>query len=391
MNRRRLDVTVVGGGVVGAACALSLAKLGLEVALIEGREPAHWSAGTPDLRVYAFAPDNAALLDGLGVWDSVRSARAQPYRRMRVWDAAGGGELSFDADMLGRDQLGWIVENNLLVDRLWAALPAAGVRLHCPARVESMEQDENSVRLRLEDGSRLDARLAIAADGADSTLREMAGLQVSSHDYRQRGVVAFVETDKSNEATAWQRFLAGGPLAFLPFVDGRSSIVWTLPDDEAERVLALDDAAFNRELTGAFEARLGEARVVSKRVAFPLRRQLVDTYVAGKVLLMGDAAHVVHPLAGQGVNLGLRDVSRLSDAVVDAQSRRSDWSSPHRLARWSRECRSENAAAAYAFDGINRVFSNDEMHTTLLRGFALGLAGKVPPLANMFWRKASGL
>ena len=354
MNRRaRLDIAIVGGGVVGAACALSLAKLGLEVALIEGREPAHWSAGTPDLRVYAFAPDNAALLDGLGVWDSVRSARAQPYRRMRVWDASGGGELSFDADMLGRDQLGWIVENNLLADRLWAALPAAGVRLHCPARVESMEQDPSTssgqaggVRLRLDDGTRVEAQIAIAADGADSTLRQLAGLHVSSHDYQQRGVVAFVETEKPHELTAWQRFLPGGPLAFLPFVDGRSSIVWTLPNDEADRVLALNDEAFDRELTGAFEARLGQVRVVSTRAAVPLRRQLADAYVSGKVLLVGDAAHVVHPLAGQGVNLGLRDVARLRDSIADAQSRRVDWSTPHRLPRWSRECRSENAAAA---------------------------------------------
>jgi 2-octaprenyl-3-methyl-6-methoxy-1,4-benzoquinol hydroxylase len=396
MSRRGLDAVVVGGGVVGAACALSLAKLGLEVALVEGREPAHWSASTPDLRVYAFAPDNAALFDSLGIWDSVRSARAQAYRRMRVWDASGGGELSFDADLLGRDQLGWIVENNLLSDRLWAALPAAGVRLHCPARVESMEQGSAStgtggVRLRLDDGTRLEARLAIAADGADSTLRQLAGLQVSAHDYRQRGVVAFVETEKPHEQTAWQRFLLGGPLAFLPFVEGRSSIVWTLPNEEADRVLALQDDAFDRELTSAFEARLGEVRAVSRRAAFPLRRQLADAYVSGKVLLMGDAAHVVHPLAGQGVNLGLRDVARLRDAITDAQSRRADWSSPHRLARWARECRSENAAAAYAFDGINQVFSNDEMHATLLRGFALGMAGKLPPLAALFWRKASGL
>ena len=397
MNRRaRTDVVVVGGGVVGAACALALAKLGLEIALVEGREPLRWSDDAPDLRVFAFAPDNAALLDGLGVWDSVRTARAQPYRRMRVWDASGDGELCFDADRLGRDQLGWIVENNLLVDRLWAALPAAGVRLHCPARVESMEQDIASaeaggVRLRLDDGSRLEARLAIAADGADSTLRELAGLKVSSHDYQQRGVVAFVETAASNETTAWQRFLPGGPLAYLPFAQGRSSIVWTLPDEEATRVLALDDVAFNRELGNAFEARLGEVRVVSKRAAFPLRRQLAESSIAGKVLLMGDAAHVVHPLAGQGVNLGLRDVTRLRDAIADAQSRRADWISPHRLARWARQCRSENTAAAYAFDGINRVFSNDEMHATLLRGFALGVAGKLPPLANMLWRRASGL
>ena len=392
MSRRgRLDAVVVGGGVVGAACALALAGLDLSVALVEGREPAPWSAQTPDLRVYAFAPDNAALLESMGVWAAVRNARAQPYRRMRVWEASGGGELSFDADLLGRDQLGWIIENNLLVDRLWAALPAAGVQLHCPSRIESMEQDQDGVRLKLDDGSRLEARLAIAADGAESTLRTLAGVEVAAHDYGQRGVVAFVETGKANELTAWQRFLPDGPLAFLPFSERLSSIVWTVPTAEAERLLALDEAAFNRELTTAFAARLGDARVVSKRVAFPLRRQLADAYVAGRVLLIGDAAHVVHPLAGQGVNLGLRDVAHLRQAILDAQSRRADWTSPHRLARWARQCRSENTAAAYAFDGINRLFSNDGMHATLLRGFTLGLAGKVPPLANLLWRRASGL
>ena len=392
MSRRgQMDVVIVGAGVVGASCALALAKLGLDVVLVEGREPPRWSAESPDLRVYAFAPDNAALLQECGVWDAVLAARAPAYRRMRVWDGAGGSELAFDADALGRAQLGWIIENNLLVDRLWAALPAAGVHLHCPASVESMEQDEEGVRVRLDNGSRVDARLAIAADGADSSLRELAGLQVSAHDYAQRGVVAFVETDASNEATAWQRFLPTGPLAFLPFVDGRSSIVWTLPDSEAQRVLALDDDAFNRELTNAFAARLGEVRVVSKRAAFPLRRQLAESYLAGKVLLMGDAAHVVHPLAGQGVNLGLRDVARLRDLIVDAQSRRADWTSSHRLARWARECRSANAAAAYTFDGINRMFSNDEMHATLLRGKLLGVAGKLPGLTNLFWKRASGL
>ena len=391
MSRRgRLDIVVVGAGVVGATCALALAQSGLEVALVEGREPLRWSAEVPDLRVFAFAPDNAALLQGLGAWEPVRTARAQPYRRMRVWDAAGGGEIGFDADALGRDQLGWIIENNLLVDRLWSALPAAGVQLHCPARVEAMEQEGSAVRLRLDDGTRLEARLAIAADGADSSLRKFAGLQVTTHDYRQRGVVAYVDTDLPNEATAWQRFLPGGPLAFLPVGEARSSIVWTLPSDEAGRVLALEETDFNRELGSAFEARLGEVRLASKRAAFPLRRQLAQAYVSGKVLLLGDAAHVVHPLAGQGVNLGLRDVARLQATMGQALARGVDWSAPHRLARWARQCRSESTAAAYAFDGINRVFSNDEMHATLLRGHALGLAGKLPALANLFWRKASG-
>ncbi|QNH18114.1 2-octaprenyl-3-methyl-6-methoxy-1,4-benzoquinol hydroxylase [Xanthomonas sp. SS] len=392
MSRRGvLDVVVVGGGVVGAACALALAAEGLAVALVEGREPPRWSPTEPDLRVYAFAPDNAALLQALGVWPQVLARRAQAYRRMRVWDAGGGGELDFDADALGRDQLGWIVEHALLVEQLWAALPAAGVQLHCPARVEAVEMAEERVRLRLDDGSRLDARLAIAADGADSTLRGLAGLDAPAHDYGQRGVVAFVQTDVPHQDTAWQRFLPGGPLAFLPFADGRSSIVWTLPEAEAARVLALDDAAFGAELTQAFGARLGAVRALSPRVGFPLRRQLVEDYHRDRLLVLGDAAHVVHPLAGQGVNLGLRDVAALAAQVRQAQARRVDWSAPHRLARWARGRRSDNTVAAYGFDAINRLFSNDEMHLTLLRGPLLGLAGKLPLLMHGFWKRASGV
>ncbi|KAF1711139.1 2-octaprenyl-3-methyl-6-methoxy-1,4-benzoquinol hydroxylase [Pseudoxanthomonas kalamensis DSM 18571] len=392
MSRRaRLDAVVVGGGVVGAASARMLAQQGLAVALVEGRPPPTWSAQSRDLRVYAFAPDNAALLQRLGAWDAVRSARAPAYRRMRVWDAGcPRGELVFDADALGRTELGWIVENDLLVDRLWAGLDAAGVELRCPARVEALEQDDEGVRLRLDDGSRLDARVAIAADGAASTLRTLAGIEVDAHDYRQRGVVAFIDTEHPHEATAWQRFLPSGPLAFLPF-EGCCSIVWTLPEHEAERVLALDEAAFDRELTAAFAARLGQTRLASKRAAFPLRRQTAEQFLAGRVLLVGDAAHAVHPLAGQGVNLGLRDVSALEALLQDAQARKADWAAPHRLARWARTRRSESVLASKSFSAINRLFSNDEPHLTLARGPLLATAGKLPPLSQLFWRKASGL
>ncbi len=391
MSRRAsLDVVVVGGGVVGASCALALADAGLAVALVEGREPSPWQVAQPDLRVFAFAADNVQLLQRLGVWESVQRARAHPYRRMQVWDAAGGGDLLFDADRFGRSELGWIVENSLLQDRLWAALPAAGVEIHCPARVEGLEQDEHGVRLRLQDGRRLDAALAVAADGAESTLRMLAGIEVDRHDYHQRGVVAYVDSAQDNAATAWQRFLPTGPLALLPVAPQRSSIVWTLPEQEAARVLALDDEAFDRELTRASGGRLGDLNVISARAAFPLRRQLARAYVAGRVLALGDAAHVVHPLAGQGVNLGLRDVAALQRWIQPSAQRRGHAQlSPQRLQRWARERRSDNQISAYGFHAINKVFSNDEMHLTLARGHVLGFTGKCPPLLQAFWRRAA--
>lgn len=399
-RRGRRDVVVVGGGVVGTTAALVLAGLGLDVALVEAAEPSRWQAARPDLRVYAFAPDNAVLLQALGVWDAIAAARAQRYRRMEVRDAAGGGELVFDADAFGRSELGWIVEHGLLVDRLFAALPAAGVRLHCPARVHALEQDETGVRLQLDDGTRVDARIALAADGPESTLRSLAGLEVARHDYVQRGLVAYVETGLPHRETAWQRFLPGGPLAFLPCADGSipsvargclSSIVWTLPTEEAQRMLTMETGDFDAALARAFDGGLGTTTLRSARAAFPLRRQLVQDYVRGRVLVVGDAAHVVHPLAGQGVNLGLRDVAALRDTIASARAAHADWTSPARLARWARARRSDNTVAAHSFDAINRMFSNDNPVATLLRGRLLGVTGRIGPLAQLFWRRASGL
>jgi 2-octaprenyl-3-methyl-6-methoxy-1,4-benzoquinol hydroxylase len=393
MSRRGMvDAIVSGGGVVGAACALALARRGLEVALVEGAAPTPWRAEAPDLRVYAFAADNAALFERLGAWAAVRDARVQPYRRMRVWDAAGGGELGFDADAFGRRELGWIVEHGLLLDRLWSLLPGAGVRVHCPARVAALEDEgDDGVAVALDDGSRLRARVAIAADGARSTLRELAGIELEREAYGQRGVVGYVSTALPHEDTAWQRFLPGGPLALLPFADGRCSIVWTLPEDAATRVLALDDDMFGRELTRASDARLGELRAASPRAAFPLQRHLARDYLRGCVLVLGDAAHVVHPLAGQGVNLGLRDVAALEQSVTAAMATRADWASPSRLARWARARRSEDTLAAHAFDGINRLYTSDSVAAVLLRGPLLGAAGRLPPLPRLLWKHAAGI
>lgn len=398
-RRGALDAVVAGGGVVGAATALMLAREGLQVALVEPRRPPPWQRAERDLRVYAFAPDNARLFQELGVWPQVVAARVQPYRGMRVWDAAGGDALAFDADALGQPQLGWIVENNVLVDALWQALPAAGVRLHCPARIEAIERGDEGVRVQLDDGLALHVRLAIAADGADSALRTMAGIGTTRTDYRQKGLVAFVASAQPHRESCWQRFLPTGPVALLPFnADGDAalhgrlgSIVWTLPSDETERLRVAEPAVFERELAAAFGGELGAMQLLSPRAAFPLHLQLAETYARDRVLLLGDAAHAMHPLAGQGVNMGVRDVAALRGLVRGARQRGADMASPQRLARWARTRKSENALSAHAFGAINRVYSNDALWPTLLRGHAFGIAQRLPPVARALWRHAAGV
>jgi 2-octaprenyl-3-methyl-6-methoxy-1,4-benzoquinol hydroxylase len=388
-RRDALDVVVAGAGVVGSSAALALARAGLRVAIVEAREPETWRAQAPDLRVFALAADASLLLDKLGAWPSIAAARANPYRRMRVWDAAGGSELCFDADALGQAQLGHIVENGLLVDRLWAAASReANIARHCPDALKAFEQDKDGVDVELESGGRLRARLLVGADGAHSKVRELAGIGWRGSAYGQRAIVAYVRTEKPHEDTCWQRFLPSGPLAFLPCGDGRCSIVWSLPEAEAARLLALDDARFLAELTRAFDARLGAVVECSARRAFPLERRLADEMLAGRVALLGDAAHVVHPLAGQGVNLGLRDVGALAEALSAAGNAGRDLAGA-RLQRWARGRESDNAIAAQAFDAINRTFSNDSPLPTLLRGHLLGIAN-LSPIARLLWRRAAG-
>ena len=392
MSRRGCDAVIAGAGVVGATLALGLARRGLRVAVLDAQALPDWQADAArDLRVFALAPGSSDLFGTLGVWDDIRAARAQPYRAMRVWDAGHASELHFRADALALDALGHIVEQSAITHALHAALARErGVELRVPAQVESLQQTDEAVTVETREGDRIAAAFAVACDGADSTLRKLAGLEVATHDYHQRGVVAYVECAQSHQDTAWQRFLPGGPLALLPCSEGLGSIVWTLPEREAERLLALDDAAFEAELTRAFDARLGAMRLRSKRAAFPLRRQLATRYVQGRVLLAGDAAHVVHPLAGQGVNLGLRDVAELLALIDAAQAKGQPPITASRLRRYERARRSENALAAHAFDALNRLFSNDAPVPVLLRGPALGLVDRLAPLKHFFMRHAIG-
>jgi 2-octaprenyl-3-methyl-6-methoxy-1,4-benzoquinol hydroxylase len=390
--RTDVDIAIVGAGAVGLAAALMAVQQGLRVAIVEAHAPAAWRADQPDLRVYALALDNQALLENLGVWPAVKARRAEPYAAMTVFDEVQGSPLRFNAGELGRSHLGHIVENNVLVETLWQALQSLkNVSLHCPDKIQAMSNQEDSVMLTLQSGVEISAGIAIGADGARSKVRDLIGIETSTHDYAQKGLVAFVKTELPHRHTAWQRFLSTGPLAFLPFGEHVCSIVWTLPDERAETLLQAEAEAFCHALDSAFAGTLGKTELVSERAAFPLRRQLAKTMMQGRTLLLGDAAHAVHPLAGQGVNLGLRDVAALQAVFVAAKTRQADPLALNALQRWARQRFSDNAMAAYAFENINRVFSNDNFALSLLRGPLLGVGDKITPLKNAMARYAAGI
>nr|WP_255494770.1 FAD-dependent oxidoreductase [Luteibacter sp. Sphag1AF] len=387
-----LDVAVVGGGMVGAATALALAKAGFSTALIDLREPSRWDASAEvDLRVVGLAPSSVRLLDELGVWPVIRDARASGYARMCVWDSENGATLHFDAADEGRDVLGFIVENSLVQSALWDALDAAGVRRVVPGEVSGYSVREDRAVLELADGQTASARVVVAADGSQSPLRGMVGIGTRGRDYAQRGVVAHVRTQLPHQATAWQRFMPGGPLAFLPLADGRSSIVWSLPDAEAARVLALDDEAFCQALGVASDFRLGPIEATTARAAFPLKLQLADRYEEGRLVLLGDAAHAVHPLAGQGVNLGFRDVTELRDVLVAAREAGSDIAASHVLRRYARRRRSADTLDALSFDALGRVYDWRAAPLVAARGLGVRLLEKATPLKRLLGRHAAGL
>ncbi|EIL91220.1 UbiH/UbiF/VisC/COQ6 family ubiquinone biosynthesis hydroxylase [Rhodanobacter spathiphylli] len=393
-SRRRppaLDVAVVGGGMAGAATALALARAGFSTALLEARAPAAWDAQAEvDLRVVGLAPSSVALLDDLDVWTSIRKARAAPYVHMHVWDAESGASIDFDAASEGRDLLGHIVENSLVQWTLWQALQSAGVRVICPAEVTAFEAREGRIQLELAGGETLSAALLVAADGAASPLRRLAGIGTRGRDYAQRAVVAHVTTERPHQATAWQRFLPGGPLALLPLADGRSSIVWSLPEAEARRVLTLDEPAFLDELGVASDFRLGRVIASTPRAAFPLKLQLAERYQAERLVLLGDAAHAVHPLAGQGVNLGLRDVAELRDVLVDARAAGRDIGAVHVLRRYARRRRSADTLDALGFDALARVYAWQSPALVAARGLGVCVLDRLAPLKRRLSEHAAG-
>ena len=387
-----LDIAVVGGGMAGATTALALARAGFATALLEVRQPRPWNADDEcDLRVVGLAPSSMLLLSELGVWASIRDARCSAFRQMHVWDAQSGAAIHFDAPGSGQAELGCIVENRLVQSVLWNALCEAGVRVQCPAQVQEVHAGAERIELALVDDSTLSARLVVAVDGAASPLRQLAGITTRGHAYEQRAVVAHVTTERPHHATAWQCFLPGGPLALLPLADGRSSIVWSLPEARAQQVMALDDRGFMDELGVASDFRLGRITATTPRAAFPLKLQLARTYQAPRMVLLGDAAHTVHPLAGQGVNLGLRDVTELRDTLQSARLAGHDIGAEHVLRRYARRRRSADTLDAVGFDALARVYGWTAPPLVAARTMGIRLLQHLAPMKRRISRHAAGI
>jgi 2-polyprenylphenol 6-hydroxylase len=392
------DVIIVGAGVIGAAMAALLLARRLcapgRVAVVADRYGAAPPVGADwDLRVFALSRASERLLKVCGVWDSLPQQRVSAYERMCVWDATGEpngkGSLQFDCAQIGEPNLGYIVEGRALQWQCVQAARAAGAVM-IDGALESIVTADNNVSVRLDDSREMRATLLVAADGTDSKSRELLGIGSAGHGYNQDALVAHVRTSRPHANTAWQRFLPGGPLAFLPLNDGRSSIVWSVPRQQAAQLSALDPDAFGVALTAASGDVLGQCVLTTPLLSFPLKLQYALEYARPRAVLLGDAAHVVHPLAGQGLNLGLLDCGALAQVLGECPGVSSfgDYQVLRRYERWRR---SENLSAAAALDGLERLFTNSDPLTTGLRTFGLTVIGKLPIVKQRLAQRALGL
>ena len=345
-----------------------------------------------DLRVYALSRASQNTLHRLGVWDRIERTRACAYTAMQVWEAGGKSRVEFRAEEVDELNLGHIVEGALVVDALVERVRATpDVAWHCPAALQKLDINDDASELSLEDGTRISAKLVVGADGARSRVRDWAGIQVRESSYEQNAVVAHLKPEQRHGHIARQVFHSTGPLALLPLSDGRISIVWSTGPDQAERLLAMNEQDFGAAVGDASERVLGTLTLASERASFPLRRLHAVNYVAPRVALAGDAAHVVHPLAGQGMNLGLLDAAALSEVILDARRGNSDVDDYLVLRRYERWRHAENLAMQSAFGGFNQLFGVEGPGARSARGFGMQLFNQFGPAKRLAIRIALGL
>ncbi|RRV71467.1 2-octaprenyl-3-methyl-6-methoxy-1,4-benzoquinol hydroxylase [Stutzerimonas stutzeri] len=393
------DLIIVGAGMVGSTLALALEGSGLNIVVLDA-SPLELADFDPlggfEPRVSALSVASQRILQRVGAWPGIAARRASPYTDMHVWDGSGTGQIHFSAETVHAEVLGHIVENRVVQDALLETMRRGGrLQLIGDARVEQLTQTAEGWRLTLGDGRELHTPLMIAADGANSAIRRLAGCETREWDYLHQAIVTSVRCSEAHQRTAWQRFTDDGPLAFLPLErDGDRhwcSIVWSVTEAEAKRLMALDDLAFCTALERAFEQRLGEVLEVDPRLCIPLRQRHAKRYVQPGLALIGDAAHTIHPLAGQGVNLGLLDAAVLAEVLKAAVARGERVADVRVLSRFERRRMPHNLAMMAAMEGFERLFQADLLPLRWLRNAGLKAVEALPEAKALFVRQALGL
>lgn len=398
------DIVINGAGIPGLLLALLLDREcrpgQLRILLLDRSRPQPdeqllqppQSIDDFDLRVFAITEASRCLFERVNAWPGSASARVYPYQHMHVWDAGGPGKVHFDAADLGTAALGYIVEGRVLQDALARQLStASSVELVAADELVTYEAGDTHIAIKLQSGREITAKLLVGADGANSRVRELAGIEMVGWSYGQQAIVATVETETDHQHTAWQRFLPEGPLAFLPMQSPWCSIVWSVSEQRANSLYALDKADFMQALASDFDYRLGNIVDVGERARFPLKLSHARAYSAPRIVLVADAAHTVHPLAGQGLNLGLQDVAGLMHQLSQALETGRDIGSRRVLRAYERNRKGDNWLMQGSFDALKRLFSNDQRFLTQLRNAGLSSVDRLPMLKNAFVRKAMGL
>jgi 2-octaprenylphenol hydroxylase len=390
-STKTYDVAIVGGGMVGLATAIGLANADLNVVVIDAGTTQAVS-GEPKLRVSAINKASQQLLENLGAWQYLDDSRVSPYQKMSVWDKDGLGKIEFDAHSISEAYLGSIIENDAISYALAKrASEISNITYIENQRLERVAFGEREAWLTLANGDNVSAAVVVAADGANSWVRQQCSIPLTFWDYGHHAIVATVRTELAHDATARQAFLPGGPLAMLPLYDDNlCSIVWSVPPDQAEQLLALDDIEFGKALTAALDGRLGMCQVISERQSFPLRMRYARHFARHRLVLAGDAAHTIHPLAGQGVNLGFLDAASIIETFTELHEQGKDLGEYSHLRALERWRKAEAMEMIATMEGFKRLFAGSNPLKKAMRDIGLTLVDNVAGLKTVFIKQAMG-
>lgn len=390
MSMKSLDIIVAGGGMVGMAVANALAQSDFKVAVIESREPQSFDISQDyDLRVSAVTLETVDFLKNIDVWDSIIETRTCPLKAMRVWEESGFGDVTFDAKTIGEDNIGYIVENRILQLALWEKAESdANIKIFCPETHKNIHVDNDQVEVTLSNDEKIYSKLLVGADGARSSIREQFSFGVKSKQYDQSCLVANASVVNNSQNITWQRFTPSGPQAYLPLDDNTGSIVWYDSAEEIQSHVDLSNEDLSKKIMREFPREIGKVTIKDK-ASFPIFKQHVEKYVLDNVTLVGDSAHVINPLAGQGVNLGFQDAECLSRILKAARVRTENWASSRSMIKYERERYFHNSAMMNLMNVFYYGFSNDNHPLKLARNLALSF-GNFQPINKMMGKLGAG-